>query len=242
MSSWTSRTAFNDWLSGVACVFHTGAAVLTSTCHSVSTFAGIAFPVLGSACSSQSALSVSIVADATLGKLTFSCWNICITRFPRLKMYPRLYICDLRLRHQQNQPVAHPLTKDMHRGSDARVAQSRRESQRVTVDLARRPRPDRRLGVHPYALGLEVRVQYPTHIAQPKSANGPIPPPSRPLERHSNHFESGSSSSFRARRRTGSVPASRWPCASRGSKRISCACIWCADSLCSVKRFRMAAR
>ena len=36
------------------------------------------------------------------------------------------------------------------------------------------------------------------------------------------------------------MPASRWPCASRGSKRISCACIWCADSLCSVKRFRMA--
>ena len=29
--------------------------------------------------------------------LTFSCWNICMTRFPRLKMYPRLYICERRL-------------------------------------------------------------------------------------------------------------------------------------------------
>ncbi len=102
MSSWTSKTASSDWPSGVSCVFRTGAAVFASTCHNVSTFAGIGFPVFGSACTHMDQRHVSTpLARFLVSRLglppTFSCWNIWMTRVPRRKMYPRLYICERRL-------------------------------------------------------------------------------------------------------------------------------------------------
>ena len=92
--------------------------------------------------------------------------------------------------------------------------------------------------MHPNRLRFQIRVQHPARPSQSArhilySIHGGLG--------GTDHLDSGSSSSFRARSRIGSVPASRWFCASNGSKTTSRACIWCADSLCSVRRFNMAA-
>ena len=102
------------------------------------------------------------------------------------------------------------------------IPQRRRKRQRITDNLARRPRPHRRLRMHPDRLRFQIRVQHP---AKPSQSARHILYSIHGCLGGTDHLDSGSSSSFRARSRIGSVPASRWFCASNGSKTTSRVCI-----------------